>query len=40
MMMNTDNRDWLAWVLVGTAIGVAWFALEAQKPPNAKLADA
>jgi hypothetical protein len=27
-------------VLLGTAITVAWFAPEAQKPPNAKLADA
>jgi len=39
-MMNIDNRGWLAWVVLAIAIAVAWFALDAQKPPIAKLADA
>ena len=34
------GRGWLAWVMLVIAIAVCWFALEAQKPPAAKSANA
>jgi Peptidase family M28 len=39
-MMSVDNRGWLAWTVLTIAIAISWFALEAQKPPDAKPADA
>jgi Peptidase family M28 len=39
-MMSVDNRGWLGWTVLAIAIAISWFALEAQKPPDAKPADA
>ena len=33
--MTLDQRTCLAWIAVGWAIGIAWFAIDAQKPPVA-----
>jgi hypothetical protein len=38
--MNAGDRGWLAWAGLFLAVAVSWFAIEMQKPPAARPADA
>ena len=35
-----DQRSWPAWIAIGWAVAISWFAINAQKPPAALPVDA
>ena len=39
-MTRAESRDWLDWSVLGLALAVCLIALEAEKPPAARPADA
>jgi hypothetical protein len=38
--MTVDQRTWPAWIAIGWAVAISWFAINAQKPPAALPVDA